>query len=280
MQGGGMTKVLGQVCSNNDCRVVVRDFRRQHFIFDLRPRTFAVFLFGLLASLTLQTLAASFDCAKASTAIEKSICQDADLSVLDEELENAYRKAIQNPSIEKALQVQQRAWIQVVRNRIANPFYLKQIYRERIEQLASESPLVAVPSGDFSCEMKISNEDEEKIEARNLNFQIQNGKLTRFTWWATLAPKSPDLRPSFHYRTDMSLSEMNIVEVSGYLALQSRPIPGLSDQLQENCDVILTKHGSKLHVYTVGCESRPETSHFDYQFNQTNATCRLENANR
>ena len=47
-------------------------------------------LFGLLV-LTLPVQAASFDCAKAGTKVEKLICGDAGLSKLDDELAAAYK---------------------------------------------------------------------------------------------------------------------------------------------------------------------------------------------
>jgi len=47
-----------------------------------------------LCLIVITTHAASFDCTKASTSIEKHICSDAKLSVLDEELARSYKKVL------------------------------------------------------------------------------------------------------------------------------------------------------------------------------------------
>ena len=56
----------------------------------------AVSLVWLLCPST--TMAASFDCAKAVTNIEKMICSDAELSKLDEELSKAYSEVLKKVS--------------------------------------------------------------------------------------------------------------------------------------------------------------------------------------
>ena len=48
----------------------------------------------ILSFFVLFTHAASFDCKKARTSVEKHICSDANLSVLDEELAKVYKKVL------------------------------------------------------------------------------------------------------------------------------------------------------------------------------------------
>jgi uncharacterized protein len=66
-----------------------------------------VILLGLFA---LDLRAASFDCRKASTAVEVSVCADAKLSALDDDLAAAYNSTLANAPAPWLLQRQQRAW--------------------------------------------------------------------------------------------------------------------------------------------------------------------------
>jgi uncharacterized protein len=56
-----------------------------------------IILFGLLST---QTNAASFDCHKATTWLEKTVCSNPELSKLDEELAKAYHDALTSLSPE------------------------------------------------------------------------------------------------------------------------------------------------------------------------------------
>jgi uncharacterized protein len=65
-----------------------------------------------LLCLTAFSYSASFDCSKASTANEKAICSESELSSLDERLSEAYKKALQiNPEIKNS----QRDWLKSLR---------------------------------------------------------------------------------------------------------------------------------------------------------------------
>ena len=57
---------------------------------------FALSLYCVAAS----SIAASFNCEKANTVNEKTICADSELSLLDEKLSEVYKKALNlNPDI-------------------------------------------------------------------------------------------------------------------------------------------------------------------------------------
>jgi len=55
--------------------------------------------------------AASFDCTKAGTAIEKMICGDDALSKLDEDLNAAYKTALQDTQHAEATRQAQKQWL-------------------------------------------------------------------------------------------------------------------------------------------------------------------------
>lgn len=76
---------------------------------------------------------ASFDCSKASSNTEKTICSDVELSALDEKLTDTYRKAIQlNPN----LKLNQRDWLKSLsgcENSSNVSDCLKSLYKSRIQ---------------------------------------------------------------------------------------------------------------------------------------------------
>ncbi len=67
--------------------------------------------------LSTSVSAASFDCHKAASNIEKLICADKDLSRLDEKLAAAYHNALLSSGNDPAIQADQRRWLATVRNR-------------------------------------------------------------------------------------------------------------------------------------------------------------------
>lgn len=79
--------------------------------------------------------AASFDCAKASTLVEKAICSDAELSKLDDLLALTYKKALAAQSDGGELNLQQRTWLKNVRNQCGDVACIRQAYTGRIAVL-------------------------------------------------------------------------------------------------------------------------------------------------
>jgi uncharacterized protein YecT (DUF1311 family) len=88
--------------------------------------------------------AASFDCGKASTAVEKTICGDGRLSSLDDELQKSYQAALDTvkPSEKPHLIAEQRNWIKYVRNVCENVSCLGRVYGTRIALLAQTKKYV------------------------------------------------------------------------------------------------------------------------------------------
>lgn len=98
--------------------------------------SFLRIFFFILVAISLKPLhAASFDCAKASTAVEGSICANTTLSELDDQLSDAYKKARAVSSDLASLQKEQLAWIKNRNACGANVSCLTQSYKLRIETL-------------------------------------------------------------------------------------------------------------------------------------------------
>ena len=92
-------------------------------------------IFGwLVLSLTAQ--AAGFDCAKAGTKVEKLICGDAALSKLDEELNTAYKTALQDEKRADSIRQAQKKWMKE-RSGCQDAGCVKRVYRMRLVELNS-----------------------------------------------------------------------------------------------------------------------------------------------
>lgn len=109
--------------------------------------------------------AASFDCAKAGTAVEKAICADKRLGRLDEVLAQNYR-AMSAANIGSGalnnLKSSQRSWL-AIRNQCADAICIGKRYEERIDAVCSDYPVL---SGVFpSCTSAADVEQEFKGQA-------------------------------------------------------------------------------------------------------------------
>jgi uncharacterized protein len=83
--------------------------------------------------------AASFDCGKASSEVEKIICSDEELSKLDESLSEAYLQALKRAYIKRQAIESQRKWLKNHRNTCQNAECLKRAYETRIKELGLPS---------------------------------------------------------------------------------------------------------------------------------------------
>lgn len=80
--------------------------------------------------------AASFDCTNAGTKIEHIICDDPLISLMDEQLAQNYKTALQNQLNAKQTKQAQRQWIKE-RNNCADTDCVRKAYTERIVQLSA-----------------------------------------------------------------------------------------------------------------------------------------------
>jgi uncharacterized protein len=102
--------------------------------------TVAASLLGGLLVMPPVARAASFDCAKAQTPVEKMICSDATLSDLDGRLASAYRRAIGLASIPEPLRAEQRSWLTTERRKCADVTCLKRAYQQRLTAIEAAAP--------------------------------------------------------------------------------------------------------------------------------------------
>lgn len=78
--------------------------------------------------------AASFDCAKASTKVERLICVDATLSKLDEEMSATYKAALRDEKQAIAIRQAQKQWLNI-RDDCVDVICVKRAYETRLSSL-------------------------------------------------------------------------------------------------------------------------------------------------
>ena len=100
--------------------------------------------------------AASFDCTKARSQIEKSICGNPELSRLDKNLAVSYRRLLEIFPIQGFIRAWQRDWLSSVRLTTCITDCSKELgvlYKKRLEQLSIENDaLIFADTSEFSVE--------------------------------------------------------------------------------------------------------------------------------
>jgi uncharacterized protein len=98
--------------------------------------------------------AATFDCNKASTLVEKAICSDSRLTSMDDQLGRLYKDALAASTDSAALKAEQRAWLSA-RDQCKDSDCIIKAYEDRIGSLGAMSS--TAKSGDFTGTYKAAN---------------------------------------------------------------------------------------------------------------------------
>jgi uncharacterized protein YecT (DUF1311 family) len=117
----------------------------------------SIFMMCVLFALTLlfpssYVSGASFNCNKSHTFIEHAICSNRQLSGLDEKLDRAYKKTLQTAIVPDSLKEEQRVWLTDERNVCQDVACLTQVYKQRLESLATYSERESIVDSRKSCE--------------------------------------------------------------------------------------------------------------------------------
>jgi uncharacterized protein len=79
--------------------------------------------------------AASFDCRKSTTQVERTICAAPDISEMDETLQEVYEPTVAREDAGGSLKASQRSWL-AQRDKCTDAACLRQLYDKRITELA------------------------------------------------------------------------------------------------------------------------------------------------
>lgn len=109
----------------------------------------------LVLGVIIPTIAfgASFDCTKASSSVEKTICANPSLSTLDDQMSQAYKDARARSNDQDQLKQSQLEWIKSVRKCDTNSICIQNSYTARISLLR----------GGAEAGAKVVNPDETKL---------------------------------------------------------------------------------------------------------------------
>lgn len=113
--------------------------------------------------LTVNTQAASFDCSKATTKIEKTICADPELSKHDEELNRVYKEALKKSPEPEELKKSQKEWLKYWQSRCeTSEECLQYQWKDQIARLENivNSPFHKLQDTVFKYELKESYDDQ------------------------------------------------------------------------------------------------------------------------
>lgn len=113
----------------------------------------------LLLCLAGSSIAASFDCTKASSRVDKAICNSPQISQLDSELDVAYKKVLAVTNEPEAAKLAQRSWLKENRNSCDTETCFITVYQQRIASLNSAS-------GSIQENVPVNTELEEQVTAK------------------------------------------------------------------------------------------------------------------
>jgi uncharacterized protein len=154
-------------------------------------KTLIIALF-ISSGFTTIAQAASFDCAKASTTVEKLICADEKLSVLDDQLTAAYKTASETATDKAAFKTQQRDWLKKKRNACKNAECLTKTYQARIDEITKKDvaskPKFKILKGQQFEVCRVFND--------YLNYQYQAGDCFLKNYPADKRLRSPEFTPT------------------------------------------------------------------------------------
>lgn len=103
----------------------------------------------LLLAVSGSASAASFDCNKASTFVEKAICSDKTLGELDDALSSNYKSMLASnigDGARKELRTTQRIWL-ADRNKCTTRSCVEALYRQRVDAICDYPVISGVHPG-------------------------------------------------------------------------------------------------------------------------------------
>jgi uncharacterized protein len=125
-------------------------------------RTTWIVLGWLVLVLAISAQAASFDCEKAATKVEKLICGDRDISKLDEELSAAYKAALQDKKQAESIRQAQKQWMKV-RNGCADATCVKSAYESRLQAMSTREQSARTSENFISAQIDKTQSAEQEF---------------------------------------------------------------------------------------------------------------------
>ena len=126
--------------------------------------------------------AASFDCTKAKGYVELTICSTPEISYLDEQLNSAYKQAMEAKSIDSnIIKKAQLTWLKDIRNKTTNASSLKKVYVDRINDLNMMIPSIDVLSNSTIVQPQPQPQPQQVKSETAINQDFKKGVDEFFT---------------------------------------------------------------------------------------------------
>jgi len=186
----------------------------------------AVSAFCFIALAQIDTAqGASFDCGKAQTKVEHIICDNPDISKLDEELAQSYKAALQDQTKAAQTKRKQKLWVKE-RNNCPDVDCVKQVYKARVQALYS-SPGGATPTQKSKQRFKVTEGTGYSVcenYAKFLNALPESEPLP--LCHLKRAPDFPDLKDPDWEEMDIpaNLELVYTIEKIHAISYHSRPV--------------------------------------------------------
>jgi len=138
-------------------------------------------ILGVFIAYSATICAASFDCKKAVTLVETTICAKDEISNLDSQVAQLYNNALDASVNLNSIKYEQNSWLKNVRDKCTNTECLKNAYLARIDELnkinAVHSPLmcesekiISSSNSIFSTSVKFFNLLDKTIRVYWINY--------------------------------------------------------------------------------------------------------------
>jgi uncharacterized protein len=138
----------------------------------------------LLALISPYALSAGFDCQKATSTVERVICNNESLSGLDSEMSRVFKGIHENldEAGRKSLKAEQLAWLRNTRNKCANENCVLNAYFSRLEALRTRPDLpelTTITSRGEELDVRLEYDSSHRIESFNESLShTSRGKIT------------------------------------------------------------------------------------------------------
>lgn len=148
--------------------------------------------------------AASFNCQKASNQIERMICNDAELSKLDNELASTYFQYLDDSDdIMDAIEFQKN-WLKTSRDTCQNIGCLKSVYQSRVHDIQEGIRSKKLTEEDIESDAMDSITFGYRCDRHNLRLEIADARL--FTYI------SSDIKSKV---TELAIDESSMIKFAG-----------------------------------------------------------------
>jgi uncharacterized protein len=199
-------------------------------------------IFWILAGSLMFTTAdgASFDCGKAKSKIEKLICDKADLSALDDELNKSYQNALDKTRLGDNQQVilAQKRWLKLKRNACSDEPCLREVYSSRIQELNEIYPFFGTYFGSSrACEGSTVSFTPEGISldgCKNIPYDITESDKNHVTI-------------KLHKSPNCNTSDVNLSRAIPLGTKTLKPIKGFGNVVINEC-MYGPEYSAKQHI--------------------------------